>query len=317
MSRIVKPVNWNQIEDPIDLEVWNKLVANSWVPEKIALSNDIPSWRNMTKLEKETTKKVFIGLTLLDTIQATVGAISLMPDSSTPHEESILCNIAFMEAVHSKSYSSIFSTLCSTEEIDEAFRWSIENPQLKKKAEIVLDYYDGNDPLKRKIASVLLESFLFYSGFYWPFYLSSRARLTNSADIVRLIVRDESVHGYYIGYKFQRAFAGETPARQAELREFAVGLLFDLYENEVLYTQDLYDELGLTEDVKRFLRYNANKAFANLGFDPVFPADTPPVSPEFIGSLSLTSETHDFFSGGGSSYIMGKAEETDDEDWDF
>jgi ribonucleoside-diphosphate reductase beta chain len=29
------------------------------------------------------------------------------------------------------------------------------------------------------------------------------------------------------------------------------------------------------------------------------------------------NETHDFFSGSGSSYVMGKAETTTDEDWEF
>ena len=29
-----------------------------------------------------------------------------------------------------------------------------------------LSYYTGDDPLKKKVASTLLESFLFYSGFY-------------------------------------------------------------------------------------------------------------------------------------------------------
>ncbi len=38
------------------------------------------------------------------------------------------------------------------------------------------------------------------------------------------------------------------------------------------YTQDLYDEVGLTEDVKKFLRYNANKALMNLGYEAMFPA---------------------------------------------
>lgn len=77
-------------------------------------------------------------------------------------------NIAFMESVHAKSYSSIFSTLCSTEQIDAAFDWSENNEFLQKKAEIVLDYYEGDNPYKRKVASTLLESFLFYSGFYLP-----------------------------------------------------------------------------------------------------------------------------------------------------
>jgi ribonucleoside-diphosphate reductase beta chain len=148
--------------------------------------------------------RVFTGLTLLDTIQGTVGAVSLIPDALTPHEEAVYTNIAFMESVHAKSYSSIFSTLASTKEIDEAFRWSTENANLQKKAQIVMDYYQGDDPLKRKVASTLLESFLFYSGFYLPMYWSSRAKLTNTADLIRLIIRDEAVHGYYIGYKFQK-----------------------------------------------------------------------------------------------------------------
>ena len=43
-----------------------------------------------------------------------------------------------------------------------------------------MERYDGQDPYKKKIASTLLESFLFYSGFYWPMYLSGHARLTNT-----------------------------------------------------------------------------------------------------------------------------------------
>ena len=30
-----------------------------------------------------------------------------------------------------------------------------------------------------------------------------------------------------------------------------------------------------------------------------------------------SSENHDFFSGSGSSYVIGKAVSTEDEDWDF
>ncbi len=151
--------------------------------------------------------------------------VSLIPDAVTPHEQAVLTNIAFMESVHAKSYSSIFSTLCSTSDIDDAFRWSEENPNLQRKAHIVMDYYRGDDPLKRKVASTLLESFLFYSGFYLPMYWSSRAKLTNTADMIRLIIRDEAVHGYYIGYKFQRALALEGEARRAELKDYTYELL--------------------------------------------------------------------------------------------
>ncbi|SFA79739.1 ribonucleoside-diphosphate reductase class Ib beta subunit [Poseidonocella pacifica] len=316
---VPRAINWNRVEDEKDLEIWNRLTVNFWLPEKMPLSNDIQSWSQLTEEEQTLTIRVFTGLTLLDTIQNTVGAPVLMADAITPHEEAVLSNIAFMEAVHARSYSSVFSTLCRTDEVDEAFRWSSENPHLQAKSQLILGEYDATaTPLKKKVASVFLESFLFYSGFYLPMHWSSRARLTNTADLIRLIIRDEAVHGYYIGYKFQRGMARLSEGERQEIKDFAFSLLFDLYEIESRYTQELYDPLGLTEDVKQFLHYNANKALQNLGFEALFPDDVCRVNPAILAALSPNSdENHDFFSGSGSSYVIGKAVATEDEDWNF
>ncbi len=315
---MLNAINWNKIEDPFDLDIWNRLTGNFWLDTKIALSNDISSWNTLTIYEKQSTIRVFAGLTLLDTIQAKVGAVSMIPDAITPHEEAVLTFIAAQESIHAKSYSSIFSTLCSSTEIEEVFRWSREDIWLQKKAEIVLSYYEGTDPLKRKIASTLLESFLFYSGFYMPLYWSAHAKLTNTADIIRLIIRDEACHGAYLGYKFQKGFEKESKERQQELHDYTIDLLLDLMDNEEEYTQNLYDPLGLTEDVKKFLRYNGNKALTNLGFSALYPADLCNFSASILSALAPdANETHDFFSGSGASYVMGKAENTEDEDWDF
>ena len=318
MRTVARAVNWNRLDDDKDLEVWNRLTVNFWLPEKVPLSNDVQSWATLRPEERELTIRVFTGLTLLDTVQNTIGAPSMMPDAITPHEEAVLSNIAFMEAVHARSYSSIFSTLCLTKEVDEAFRWSEENPHLQAKARLILDEYKaGADPLKRKIASVFLESFLFYSGFYLPMYWSSRAKLTNTADLIRLIIRDEAVHGYYIGYKFQRGLEKLGEAERLALKDFAFSMIFDLYDIEQKYTAELYDGIGLTEDVKAFLHYNANKALQNLGYEALFPPQVCEVNPAIMAALSPDSENHDFFSGSGSSYVIGKAVATEDEDWDF
>nr|WP_276548216.1 class 1b ribonucleoside-diphosphate reductase subunit beta [Brachybacterium muris] len=318
MKTSVQAINWNRIPDPKDQEVWDRLTGNFWLPEKVPLSNDIPSWGRLTEQEQTLVMRVFTGLTLLDTVQGTVGAVSLIPDAVTPHEEAVYTNIAFMESVHAKSYSQIFSTLSSTKQIDEAFRWSEFNEPLQKKAKIVMDYYQGDDPEKRKVASTLLESFLFYSGFYLPMHYSSHGELTNTADIIRLIIRDEAVHGYYIGYKFQKALEKASPERRAEMKDYTFSLLMELYDNEEEYTEDLYDPVGWTEEVKTFLRYNANKALMNLGYEGLFPSETTEVNPAILASLSPNAdENHDFFSGSGSSYVMGKAVETEDDDWDF
>lgn len=80
----VSAINWNKIEDDKDLEVWNRLTANFWLPEKVPLSNDIPSWAKLTADEQQLTIRVFTGLTLLDTIQNTLGAPALIKDAITP-----------------------------------------------------------------------------------------------------------------------------------------------------------------------------------------------------------------------------------------
>ena len=314
----VQAINWNRIIDPKDKEVWDRLTGNFWLPEKVPLSNDIKSWNTLSDAEQTLTMRVFTGLTLLDTIQGVAGAQRLMQDAITPHEKAVFCNICFMEEVHAKSYSSIFETLCSSKQVDEAFAWSEENPNLQKKARIVLDYYNGDDPLKVKVVSVLLESFLFYSGFFLPFWYSAHAKLTNTADIIRLILRDEAVHGYYIGYKFQKGLEKADEKRRQQLQDCTYDLVQDLYDNEVEYTKDLYSGVGWVDEVLRFVRYNGNKALMNLGYDPLYPADETKVDPEILTSLSPNAdENHDFFSGSGSSYVMGKAVETDDDDWDF
>lgn len=314
----IQAINWNRIQDEKDLEVWNRLTSNFWLPEKVPLSNDLPAWQTLDKQQQQLTIRVFTGLTLLDTIQNVIGAPGLMEDALTPHEEAVLSNVSFMEAVHARSYSSIFSTLCNTADVDAAYRWSEENEALQNKAKIVLEHYRADDPLKKKIASVFLESFLFYSGFWLPMYWSSRGKLTNTADLIRLIIRDEAVHGYYIGYKYQKALENVDDARREELQQFAIELLLALYENEVVYTEALYADVGWAEEVKTFLHYNANKALMNLGYEALFPAELTTVNPAILSALSPNAdENHDFFSGSGSSYVMGKAVETEDEDWNF
>jgi ribonucleoside-diphosphate reductase beta chain len=220
--------------------------------------------------------------------------------------------------VHARSYSSVFSTLTSSAQIDDAYRWAVGNDLLQERCKKVLRHYYGADPLKRKVASTLLSSLLLYAGFYLPLHFSVHATLTNTADMIRLILRDKAVHGYYSGYKYQRGVETQSPARQEEMRHFTYALLEELYDLEMRYSGELYEPLRLMEDVAVFVRYNANKALMNLGYSPRFSPDQTQVKPEILAALAPgADENHDFFSGSGSSYVIGKGEDTEDADWDF
>lgn len=508
---VIVPINWNNAPDR-ELLVWNKLTENFWLPEKVALSNDLKSWKTLTEAEKLATMRVFGGLTMLDTLQGSVGAVELLKDAKNPFEEAVFGNIVFMEClhpsqevltsegwisatqvtedtlvaqynpieddvtftkpvslsksysdetyllyskndyilhhvsenhriafqtvvgtddngdkvwewatvaakdlkpehfvstnrlsvparvrpsdvpmaefnpvpkhkttgedliprfagtnltkrryfymntmgirkfsgsdvigiqvpsgyimsrhplaryswiitgncVHAKSYSSIFSTLADTENINETFRWVQEEDTLVYKARTINELYESNDPIKKLIAAAALESALFYSGFYLPLKWSSQAKLTNTADLIRLIIRDEAVHGYYVGNLFKDRYNLLSEEKKQEYKEFTYELFQDLYDNESKYTELIYDDIGWTEGAKTFVRYNFNKALQNLGFnEPLFPANLTKVEPSILSALNPEAgETHDFFSGSGSSYKILKNEETSDDDWD-
>lgn len=188
-------INWNAVEDMVDKLTWEKLLSQFWVSTRVPVSNDLPDWRKLPENEKVLVARVLAGLTLLDTVQSQDGMPSILEDARTPQEKAVISNIHMMESVHAQSYSTIFSTLNTKKEIDELFEWTNTNEILQYKATKINHIYQTGSPLEKKVASVFLESFLFYSGFYTPLYYLGNNKLANVAEIIKLILRDESVHG--------------------------------------------------------------------------------------------------------------------------
>ncbi|GIN40812.1 MULTISPECIES: class 1b ribonucleoside-diphosphate reductase subunit beta [Heyndrickxia] len=310
-------INWNNIEDMLDKITYEKLTEQFWLSTRMPVSKDKSDWTKLPDPEKRLVEKVFGGLTMLDTLQSENGIDALRKDAKTQHEIAVLNNIQFMESEHARSYSSIFSTLNTKKEIDDIFRWARENDLLQNKARIIDEIYKNGTPLEKKVASVFLESFLFYSGFYTPLYYLGRAKLINVAEVIKLIIRDESAHGAYIGYKFKIGFDQLSDTEKEEIKSWTYSLLYQLYENEVKYTEALYDEVGWTEDVKVFLRYNANKALMNLGLSPLFPDSADDVNPIVMNGLSTGTTNHDFFSTVGNGYLLSVVEDMKESDYNY
>lgn len=310
-----KAIDWNQVEDMIDKLTWEKLTEQFWLDTRIPVSNDLDDWRTLSPEEKDVVGKVFGGLTLLDTLQSEEGATLMKDYVRTQHEEAVWNNIQFMESVHAKSYSTIFTTLNTKSEIEAIFEWTNTNEYLQYKARRINEIYQSKDELKMKVASVMLETFLFYSGFFTPLYYLGNNKLANVAEIIKLIIRDESVHGTYTGYKFQLGYEELSEKEQEELKMWVFNLCLELYQNEVRYTQSIYDQIGWTEKVKVFIRYNANKALQNLGFDPLFPDTAEDVDPIVMNGISTGTSNHDFFSQVGNGYLLGVVEAMEDSDY--
>lgn len=317
-------VNWNK-EDDMTMVFWRQNVSQMWVESEFKVSKDISSWATLSDAEKDTFKKVLAGLTGLDTHQADDGMPLILLHTKDLRKKAVYSFMGMMEQVHAKSYSHIFTTLLPSRETNELLDvWVLENEYLAFKSDKIVSRYhklfdkDASlyDQYMARVASVFLESFLFYSGFYYPLYLAGQGRMVTSGEIIRKILLDESIHGVFTGLDAQSMRGDLSQEEQDRADKEMYELLLELYANEEAYTKSLYDQIGLSEDVMNYVTYNANKALANLGFEPYF--EEKAFSPIIENALDTTTKNHDFFSVKGDGYVIAlNVESIRDEDFVF
>ena len=242
---------------------------------------------------------------MLDTKQGNNGIPSMMSLTDNLQRKAVLSFMGTMEEIHAKSYSSIFTTLLSNREIDELFDWIESEETLQRKADLILQQYENTTDEKSlylsMVTSVFLESFLFYSGFFYPLFLAGQGKMVASGEIISLILRDESLHGKYIGLLAQEKFEKfNEEKKKKELKNKMYEIFHNLMENEIKYTKLIYHESGFEEEVINFLQYNANRALENLGFEDYYKVK--PVNSIVLNGLSTETKTHDFFSTKGNGY---------------
>ena len=213
-NKVYKAVNWNTLDNDYVEVFWEQNLRQFWIDTEYIPSKDIDSWHSLTPEMREAYKKVLGGLTLLDTLQSHTGMPKIIDHIDSLQCRSVLSYMCMMETIHAKSYSTIFTTVASTEEINEIFKWVQENQHLQYKAQKIDYYYQAlNNPeatlreiYLALVASVFLESYLFYSGFFLPLWLSGQGQMVASSDIIKKIIADESIHGVFVGKLAQEIY---------------------------------------------------------------------------------------------------------------
>lgn len=314
----MKAVNWNLPENDYVMMFWEQNLKQFWIDTEYIPSKDKKTWETLSPEMKLAYMKTLGGLTLLDTQQSQVGMPKIADCVESMQNKAVLSYMGMMEAIHAKSYSTIFTTIATTEEINNTFEWIEKQKNLQYKAEVITNYYNDLNLIteftadrlnliilfKGLVASVMLESFLFYSGFFLPLYLAGQGKMTASADIIKKIIADESIHGLFVGKIAQETLEeikqnyGEELHQQ--MKDFVYDLLNKLYINEIDYIMEVYTDIGLVVEVKEFLKYNANKALNNLGFLAKF--EDVEINQIVLNGLNLDTTQHDFFSKKSTNY---------------
>lgn len=338
-KHIYTGANWNNNDDDFTQLFYQQNLSQFWRPEDISMQGDLNVWNTLPKNIKTAYVRNLQVLTFLDTYQGDIGmpVVARSLDEDQHQRKAILNFVAAMEnAVHAKSYSNIFMTYLNGSEIDDLFTWGQENRELQALLDLVVGEYKKLDKLtyeknyglkkvdeltfkvaqyKACVASVFLETYLFYSGFYYPLYFYGQGKLMQAGEIINLILRDESIHGVYIGRIAIELYDSFDQKLQEKLKTWVKDFLSKLYGHQLTLIENIYDEVDLSHDVKVFVRYNANKALMNIGFDPHFEYEE--VNPVVLNGLNTETKTMDNFSMKGNGYQKMVTEALKNEDFEF
>lgn len=332
-------VNYNKDEDDFTQKFTKELKANIWHPEEIPVGMDLNVWQNFSRVERVAYARNLQLLTYFDTYQGDLGMPVIqraLPEEF--HQRKAFLGMAAYEesSIHAKSYSYIFQTLLNREEEAELENWAKKEMTLQRLVDTIVSQYKkmnnyiflrDNDVLneddepyqeelyKTMVSSVFLESYLFYSGFFYPLYFYAQGKLMQCGEIINLIIRDELLHGLYISKLAKEIFNRFTKEKQKELEIWVYQRVQEIHELQRPMVELLYGDVGLVDEVLPFCRYNANAALMNLGFKPFFPNEIQ--NQAVINGLSTKTKDSDIFSLKGNGYQRIKVVAMKDEDFIF
>lgn len=272
--------NLNDIKYDWVAPTYRIMVGNHWVPEKVDLSKDKITVKNLTPEEDEGVQNTLSFLIFLDSFQSN-NLPNIKDFITTPAVGNLIGIQLFQEIIHSQSYQVILDALYPFGIRDEIYNKWRTNEQLKKRnkfiAAIAEDFLATKsvESFKRVlIANFILEGIFFYQGFNFFYQLASRQKLVQTAKMIKYIENDEVTH---IGL-FANIIREEMDPTGADL-ELIVNMVREAVDNEVQWCHSIYGNqiLGISEkSSEQFVKWLANDRLARLRIPPIYEGVTNP-----------------------------------------
>ena len=271
--------NLNAVKYPWAKSLYQVMVGNFWLPEKVSgLKDDARDFTTtLTPDEQRAYKGILSFLIFLDSIQ-TVNLPNLSNYITSPEVNLILAIQAYQEAIHSQSYATILESVVSAEDRDEIYYFWRENEILLERNQYIGQIYQDfvDTPTEKTffraiVANFLLESLYFYNGFAFFDTLVDHMKMPATGRMIAYIRRDELTH-VTIFANIIREIKREFPSVYDEsmIREM-MGIAVD---QEIAWSTYILGGRipGMGgESTAGYTRWLANQRLSMLGVDPLYP----------------------------------------------
>ncbi len=271
--------NLNAVKYPWAKSLYQIMIGNFWVPEKVSgLKDDARDFATtLTPEEQRAYKGILSFLIFLDSIQ-TVNLPNFSDYITSPEVNLILAIQAFQEAIHSQSYATILESVVSAEDRDEIYYFWRENQILLDRnqyiGQIYQDFIDApteKNYFRGIVANFLLESLYFYNGFAFFDTLVDHMKMPATGRMIAYIRRDELTH-VTIFANIIKEIKREFPAVFDE--QMIRDMMTVAVDQEIAWSTFILGNkiMGISgESTAGYTRWLANQRLSMLGMDPLYP----------------------------------------------
>jgi len=300
-----KPFNY-----PWAYDAWLKHEQSHWMHTEVPMHEDVKDWKKkLSNEEKQFLTHIFRFFTQGDIDVAGGYVRNYLPYFPQPEVRMMLLGFGAREALHIAAYSHLIETLGLPETTYNEF---LEYAEMKEKHDYILDI-SGQNTTKENTAthiatfSAFTEGMQLFSSFIMLLNFPRTGKMKGMGQIVTWSIVDETQHCESMIKLFRAYIEENKEIWNDELK----GRLYTIAERMVALEDKFIDlAFGITqmegltaEEVKKYIRYIADRRLISLGLKGVFKVKKNPLP--WVEEM-INAPTHtNFFENRATDYAKG------------
>jgi ribonucleoside-diphosphate reductase beta chain len=300
-----KPFNY-----PWAYDAWLKHEQSHWLHTEVPMLEDVKDWKKkLTNEEKQFLTNIFRFFTQGDIDVAGGYVKNYLPYFPQPEVRMMLLGFAAREALHVAAYSHLIETLGLPETTYNEF---LEYQEMREKHDYVLDISAQNGDVASTathiaVFSAFTEGMQLFSSFIMLLNFPRTGKMRGMGQIVTWSIVDETQHCESMIKLFRSYIEENKEVWNDELK----GKIYTIAERMV-ELEDKFIDLsfnmggieGLSaEDVKKYIRYIADRRLISLGLKGIFKVKKNPLP--WVEEM-INAPTHtNFFENRATDYAKG------------
>ena len=305
---------------PWAYEAWLKHEQIHWLHTEVPMLEDVKDWKNrLTPSEKQFLTHIFRFFTQGDVDVAGGYVKNYLPYFPQPEVRMMLLGFAAREALHIAAYSHLIETLGLP---DTMYNQFLEYDAMKQKHDYVLDISDQNSTKQNTakhiaVFSAFTEGMQLFSSFIMLLNFPRNGTMKGMGQIVTWSIVDETMHTESMIKLFRTYIEENKEIWNDELK----GELYTIAERMVTLEDkfiDLAFQMGdmqrlSSEDVKKYIRYIADRRLISLGLKGIFKVKKNPLP--WVEEMVNSPVHGNFFENRVTDYAKGALSGNWDDVW--